>query len=272
MKRLLSLLLVLALALGLCACGLIEEEVEIYYGKSETLENEKFDKYDEIEWESENPAIVSVEDGVIFGEAPGETVVTASTFDKELAKYTMTVKLKEITSIVLSTNNLELTEGDTASVSYSLFPEDASVYGLTWRSADESVATVDENGQIQALAPGQTTITLSTESGVVSAVAVTVNLKPAYDRLNEKELALTDALLGVVNRFKNPNSVKVLAVEAFTDQIWYVSISATNSYGGRNSKVYMLWSGAIYEADHTVKSSEGYDVELINEALAEKVP
>lgn len=271
MKRWIAILLLAAVAFSLCACGAVKEKAELFYGSTLRLENKVFDKYDKIEWSSEDPSIAKVNDGLVSGMGPGETVITAKALDKVIATYTVTVQIKEITGIVFSTNSLEITEGDSASLSYSLFPDDASDYGLIWRSADSSVATVDDKGVIRAIAAGQTTITLSTEAGVVASAAVTVNLKPAYDRLSEKERAFTDALLSVVNKFKNPSSVKVLGIEEVADAIWYVNVSATNSYGGRNSKVYLLWSGNIYEADKTITSSADFDLDLINEALGEKI-
>lgn len=41
----------------------------------------------------------------------------------------------------------------------TILPEDAYVKGVTWTSSNDAVATVDENGHVQAIQPGNVTIT-----------------------------------------------------------------------------------------------------------------
>ena len=266
MKRFFAAVLCIALALSLCACGTVKESVEMLYGTQTTLENEVFDKYDEVAWESSNSTVAEVKSGRVSAKAPGEATVTASANGKQIAIYTVTVNIKEITSIVLSTNNLELTEGESQSVGYTLLPSDASDYGLSWSSADPSVAAVDENGEITAVSPGQTSIILSNASGVAASMTVTVKLKPAYDRLSEEERTFVDAMMSNIYKFKDPSSVKILAIQPL-GTTWYVSISAKNSYGGTNSKTYWMMDGLITDLDTSVKHDSNYDLSLINEAI-----
>ena len=270
MKKAVILILCLAAVLALCACGAVEESVEVFYEIPYTLENEVFEKYDKVIWETEDAMIAQVKDGVVTGKEPGETVITASANDKVIATYHVTVRLKEVTGIVLSTNNVELTEGEETSLSYTLFPEDASDYGLSWLSADPSVATVDSKGKVTAVAPGQTSVTLSTKSGVIASATVIVNMKPAYDRLSDKERAFVDAMLSNITKFKKPDSVKVLAIE-FMSGTWYVKISATNGFGGSSSSTYWMMKDTMVEWDVSIKHDSDYDLELINEAIKDKM-
>jgi YD repeat-containing protein len=53
-------------------------------------------------------------------------------------------------------------------------PVNSMQEAVVWTSSDESVATVDERGIVAAVAPGQATITATSESGLTAECAVTV--------------------------------------------------------------------------------------------------
>lgn len=63
------------------------------------------------------------------------------------------------TSVTLEQEGGILNNGMTWTLHATVLPEDAADKTLTWTSADESVATIDDSGVITTHAPGQTTIT-----------------------------------------------------------------------------------------------------------------
>ena len=69
------------------------------------------------------------------------------------------------TSIELNQLNAEVTEGGTLQLTATVFPEDATDRTVTWASSDASVAMVDENGLVTAVAHGTATITATTNDG-----------------------------------------------------------------------------------------------------------
>ena len=84
---------------------------------------------------------------------------------------------KAIESITLDSNEGVLTVGNTHTIKATVFPEDATDKAVTWKSSDESIATVDAEGNVTAKDTGNVTITATSESdGDVSAdYALTVN-------------------------------------------------------------------------------------------------
>ena len=68
-------------------------------------------------------------------------------------------------SIKLNATNKTLTVGQTAQLTATVLPETASNNNVTWSSDNTSVATVDKNGLVKAISPGNTTITAKTSSG-----------------------------------------------------------------------------------------------------------
>ena len=69
------------------------------------------------------------------------------------------------TSVTLEQEGGILNNGMTWTLYATVLPEDAADKTITWTSADESVATIDDSGVITTHAPGQTTITAASTAG-----------------------------------------------------------------------------------------------------------
>lgn len=67
---------------------------------------------------------------------------------------------EKVTNIVLSEKNLVLHENETASLSTTITPISVENEKLLWKSENEAVATVENNGEVTAIAVGMTTITV----------------------------------------------------------------------------------------------------------------
>lgn len=72
------------------------------------------------------------------------------------------------TSVTLEQEGGILNNGMTWTLHATVLPEDAADKTITWTSADESVAIIDDSGVITTHAPGQTTITAASTAGGVS--------------------------------------------------------------------------------------------------------
>lgn len=71
---------------------------------------------------------------------------------------------------------LDLSVGETKMLVPTIAPENATNKSVTWSSNNQSVATVDQNGLVSALATGTATITVTTQDGGKSATCnVTVS-------------------------------------------------------------------------------------------------
>jgi uncharacterized protein YjdB len=70
-----------------------------------------------------------------------------------------------VTSVSLDREALYLLVGEYETLIANLYPEYADVTTVIWSSSDTSVATVDRNGIVTAVAPGTATITVTTLDG-----------------------------------------------------------------------------------------------------------
>lgn len=101
-----------------------------------------------------------------------------------------------IAEITLNKEELTLDENESETLEASIVPELASDKTIVWKSADETIASVDENGKVTALKAGETTITASSSDGKVSAsckVTVKAVVIPVKSiSLNKTEIELTE--------------------------------------------------------------------------------
>ncbi len=90
-----------------------------------------------------------------------------------------------ITSIKLQ-GTLDLGVYETATLTPTILPENASDKKLTWSSSDTAVATVTQSGKVAAISPGSVTITCKTTDGsnLSASCKVTVGKKVESLRLN----------------------------------------------------------------------------------------
>jgi uncharacterized protein YjdB len=80
-----------------------------------------------------------------------------------------------VTGVTVSPTTLSLTVGQTATLTATVSPANATNKNVTWSSSNSSVATVSSTGVVTAVAAGSATITVTTVDGAKTATcAVTV--------------------------------------------------------------------------------------------------
>lgn len=83
-----------------------------------------------------------------------------------------------VTGVTLDKTTLSLEEGATGQLTATVAPSNASDKSITWKSADESIATVDDSGKVTAVKAGSVDVTATTKDGnKVAKCAVTVTAK-----------------------------------------------------------------------------------------------
>ncbi len=117
---------------------------------------------------------LKAEDGYVFASSVtatlnGKTVQAVVNADGTLT-LTQTYLPLEAPGITAKPVELELEVGESAVITV----EDPTGSALTWESADDTIATVDQNGNVTAVAEGSTQITVTNEYGSYSIISVTV--------------------------------------------------------------------------------------------------
>ena len=79
-----------------------------------------------------------------------------------------------VSGVTLNKDAMTLEKGASEQLTATVEPANAANKNVTWSSSDETVATVDENGLVTAVAEGSATITAATANGLSAACTVTV--------------------------------------------------------------------------------------------------
>ncbi|GHV68219.1 hypothetical protein FACS1894199_15110 [Bacteroidia bacterium] len=130
-------------------------------------------------WGSSVPTIASVDNtGEVTGVAVGTATITATTEDGDYtATCAVTVNPVAATGVSLNKPSTIIYVGGTETLTASIAPSNATNPNVTWSSSAPTIASVDNTGEVTAVAAGTATITATTEDGGYTAnCAVTVNV------------------------------------------------------------------------------------------------
>ena len=145
----------------------------------------------------------------IFGEWSRPTQKTPETPPKPIA----------VTGVTLDQTTLSLVAGTTGQLTATVSPDDAADKTVTWASADETIATVDANGKVTAVADGQTTITVTTTDGAKTADCKVIVTK---DKVNVSGITLSETTLDKTTDDGAVTLVATVSPEEATDKtvVW----------------------------------------------------
>lgn len=148
--------------------------LEAYYNKNENRNNN-------ISWSSSDSDIATVDqDGIVYAKSEGTSYVTAvSTEDTNLsATCLITVYQQKVESLILSSNNISLFEGDKSQLEVTVKPDDAVNKYVEWYTSNPDVVLVSDNGLMTAIKSGNATITVMAKDGSNVTATCAVTVKP----------------------------------------------------------------------------------------------
>lgn len=136
-----------------------------------------------IEWTSSDESVATVDaTGMVVAVSAGEADITASVTDSEMSavcKVTVKVAAKDIT--VPDNLDVKLNDGNETTVEATVSPADATDVKVSYASTDEAVATVDKDGRVQVLQPGECDITTTLTQEGKKVVEKKTHIKAFYE-------------------------------------------------------------------------------------------
>lgn len=178
--RIACLIMAVAMAVSLVGCGVditsvglptdivLEkgetQQLNIEYGTDDKAEQEKIAEAASklnLTWSSSDEEVATVDEtGLVTAVGAGEADITVSVADANISSTTHIKVVILPTGVeVPETLSLELNGEATKALGAKMTPEDATDVKLAYVSSDESVATVDESGNVTAVGVGECTIT-----------------------------------------------------------------------------------------------------------------
>lgn len=85
------------------------------------------------------------------------------------------------TEIKIDQDNFSMEIGDTKKLTASITPDNVTDKNITWKSNDESIATVSKDGEVTAKKAGAVSIIASTSNGKIDTVAINVKERQKAD-------------------------------------------------------------------------------------------
>ncbi len=187
-------------------------------------------------WMSSVPSVASVdENGRVTAHTLGSTSIMVETAPGEFTAICNITVGKNIQSIELRPETLEMYKGVSVKLSYEIFPSDATAR-LFWTTSDPSVAVVNSGGVVTAKGSGVAEIKVSTASGLECTCTVTV-----ISSLDRIEFNIEKTVL-------KKGETKNLRVTFFPSDatnknlIWSSSDPSVAEY--RDGKIYALSNGS----------------------------
>lgn len=168
------------------------ENITLKKGITYTLSYDALPNGDDgsIVWESSDEEVATIDYGVIKTLKEGTTTITATSGQAQAIMYVTVVegdsntpdviddgKTVKATSISLNQEEITLNQGDSYPLISTISPDNATDKSVTWKSSNESVATVDSFGNVTAVTSGEATIEVSTKTGLKATCRVVVNEK-----------------------------------------------------------------------------------------------
>ena len=142
----------------------VDEEKELVYSTNP----EDTDK-EVIRLKSNDESIVTISDKKLIAKKEGTTTVNLSTLNGISTDIKVVVKpnIIEVKALNITSNTtLNLKVNETSKITYEVTPSNATDKTVSFQSSNNGVATVDQNGNVKAVANGTTTIKVVTTNGM----------------------------------------------------------------------------------------------------------
>ena len=124
-----------------------------------------------VSFESADAGISAVNaNGVVTGVSAGETTITVTTEDGGFTgACTINVYNQAVTGVTIEPSEAELNVGSSTKLTATVLPENASNKNVVYSVDDESILSVDQDGNVTGLSLGTATVTVTTEDGGFTA-------------------------------------------------------------------------------------------------------
>lgn len=124
-------------------------------------------------WSSSVPGVATVDEtGMVTAVELGEAVITTTSLvGKKTATCRVTVvdKVVNVTGVSINPIDTTIVVGDDVTLEATVIPDNATNKAVAWSSEDNSIATVDRDGKVTAVAGGKVAIKATTNDGSKTA-------------------------------------------------------------------------------------------------------
>ncbi len=133
----------------------------------------------ELTYTSDNPGVAVVDEkGNLTATGLGTATITITSKDNPEIKKEITVKVEKpfvgVEDVETDRETIVIRKGETDKITATVKPDDATNQELTYKSGNEDVVRVDENGNIEAVGEGRAIITVASKEDPFKRVQILV--------------------------------------------------------------------------------------------------
>ena len=225
---------------------------------------------EDIIWGTSDNTIVTVdENGKVTALQAGKATITASVngMNAECEVTVQDSQEETVQSVLLNVNSIRIKSGERQVLNASVLPESAKNSQFTWKSADESIATVSSSGRVTGMSAGETTITVTAADGYHFAechVTVYQEVKQIYKvsfeggkgATEENPSVITGTTGDTITLPKNPYSKSGMVFEGWNDGSTTYKEGASYKIGYSDVVFTAQWRNEE-KTEYTITASAG---------------
>jgi hypothetical protein len=190
-----------------------------------------------VAWSTSNAGVATVSSsGLVTAVAGGTATITVTTADGAKKATCLVTVVVPVTRVLLSLSTASIGLGQSAPLTATLVPANATNQNLTWSSSDTSIATVAATGNaavVSTISGGYATITVSTQDGNHTAIClVTVAMAAQWVRIPSGGGSYSNFASAAVD--SNGNVFVVGAIYGTDAYSFGNSVTATGPFAGSN--------------------------------------
>lgn len=212
-----------------------------------------------VKWKSSNKKVATVsKSGYVTGKKKGTVKITATSKKNKKAKKTIKIKVKDLKakSVTMSKKSANMYPGQKSALKATVKGQTGFYnQGVTWKSSNTKIATVDSKGNVTAKAAGKATIT-ATERGGSKKATCAVNV------------------VGVTGKVTTDENAKTVTVEATvlnpTSKTMHYLVSTKGAMAGQSMMVTTATPKEVSEALNKISAKAWNEKTTLDPSKADK--
>ena len=202
-----------------------------------------------VKWKSSDENVVTVDEkGKVTAVGNGTATITVTSVSGNYtATVAVTVKIPvEIEKISIEAEKETLTKlGESTELKVKIEPENADAQKLIWKSENEMIAAVDENGKVTAIGNGTVIITVTTEDGKNTA-SITITVKTPDEPVINKTKGFGRLKVRSVNQTKTSITLEWSKLDGVDGYLVYGNRCNTNTKTYKYQKLATITNGRTW--------------------------
>ena len=202
-----------------------------------------------VTWKSSDESVVTVDEkGKVTAIGNGTATITVTSVSGNYtATVAVTVKIPvEIEKISIEAEKETLTKlGESTELKVKIEPENADAQKLIWKSENEMIAAVDENGKVTAIGNGTAIITVTTEDGKNTA-SITITVKIPDEPVINKTKGFGRLKVRSVNQTKTSITLEWSKLDGVDGYLVYGNRCNTNTKTYKYQKLATITNGRTW--------------------------